>query len=183
MPKFDLAPDAVDDIVAFLYREIATAAEWQTYQKPSVPADDARAGEAFFNGPVGRCNTCHSTEGDLKGFAARNNNDAPSNQQLIIDERPCGPRARGGPPPDLKKFVPTATVTTNSGEVFTGLSFQISDFLMKRSLVSALLLLGGCSLFGKKPTNRAETWTVDGKQFILIAGGDTLYAFTLSDPQ
>jgi alcohol dehydrogenase (cytochrome c) len=32
------------------------------------------------------------------------------------------------------------------------------------------------------PTNGAETWTVDGKQFILVAGGDTLYAFTLSDP-
>jgi alcohol dehydrogenase (cytochrome c) len=31
------------------------------------------------------------------------------------------------------------------------------------------------------PSNGPETWTVDGKQFILIAGGDTLYAFTLSD--
>ena len=31
------------------------------------------------------------------------------------------------------------------------------------------------------PSNGPETWAVDGKQFILIAGGDTLYAFTLSD--
>ena len=30
-------------------------------------------------------------------------------------------------------------------------------------------------------TNGPQTWMVDGKQFVLVAGGDTLYAFTLSD--
>jgi alcohol dehydrogenase (cytochrome c) len=31
-------------------------------------------------------------------------------------------------------------------------------------------------------TNPPETWMVDGKQFVLIAGGDTLYAFALNEP-
>jgi alcohol dehydrogenase (cytochrome c) len=30
-------------------------------------------------------------------------------------------------------------------------------------------------------SNGPQTWMLDGRQFILIAGGDTLYAFTLSD--
>ena len=30
-------------------------------------------------------------------------------------------------------------------------------------------------------TNGPETWTIDGRQFVLVAGGDTLYAFTLSN--
>jgi len=30
-------------------------------------------------------------------------------------------------------------------------------------------------------SNGPETWTIDGKQFVLIAGGDTLYAFALNN--
>ncbi len=130
MPKFDLSPELVADIAAFLHKEIATAAEWQTYQKPSKTVGNAKAGEAFFNGPVGRCNTCHSAEGDMKGLAARQGDDVPAIQQLIIDGRPFGGRGRGGPPLDPKKFVPTATVTTKGGEVSSGLVFQITDFLI-----------------------------------------------------
>jgi alcohol dehydrogenase (cytochrome c) len=29
------------------------------------------------------------------------------------------------------------------------------------------------------PTNGPQTFLLDGKQYILVAGGDTLYAFTL----
>ncbi len=130
MPKFDIAPEVNADIAAFLHKTITTAAEWQAYQKPSVLSGDPKAGEAYFTGTVGKCNTCHSATGDMKGLAARNNDDVPTIQALIIDGRPFNGRGRGGAPPDLKKFVPSAVVTTKSGETFTGLSFQVTDFLI-----------------------------------------------------
>ena len=77
MPKFNLTDAESSDIAMWLHRQIAAAAERGTYQRLNVFSGDAKAGEAFFNGSVGKCNTCHSATGDMKGLAARNNNDSP----------------------------------------------------------------------------------------------------------
>jgi cytochrome c oxidase cbb3-type subunit 3 len=141
MPKFDLAPDVVTDIAAFLHREIVAASERGTYVRLNVLSGDAKAGEAFFNGPVGKCNTCHSATGDMKGLAAKNNNDASTIQGLIVGGGSAGGRGgrggrgRGGadpaaPPPAPSATAITATVTTKSGEVFTGLPVQVTDFVI-----------------------------------------------------
>lgn len=137
MPKFDIAQDVVADMAAFLHRQITAASERGTYVRLNVLSGDAKAGEAFFNGAVGKCDTCHSATGDMKGLAAKNNNDASTIQGLIVGGGNTGGRGgragRGGAaaaPAAPSKTAITATVTTKSGEVFTGLPVQITDFVI-----------------------------------------------------
>jgi mono/diheme cytochrome c family protein len=142
MPKFDIAPQENADIAAFLHRQIVAASERGTYVRLNVLSGDAKSGEAFFNGPVGKCNTCHSATGDMKGLAAKSNNDASTIQGLIVGGGAAGGRGgRGGrgrgaaagdaeAPPTPSKTAITATVTTKSGETFTGLPVQITDFVV-----------------------------------------------------
>lgn len=142
MPKFDITPEENADIAAFLHRQIVAASERGTYQRLNVLSGDPKAGEAFFNGPVGKCNTCHSATGDMKGLAAKNNNDASTIQGLIVGGGAAGGRGgrggrgRGGAAPDgaaaptPSKTAITATVTTKTGEKFTGLPVQVTDFVI-----------------------------------------------------
>jgi mono/diheme cytochrome c family protein len=143
MPKFDLTPQENSDIAAFLHREIVAASERGTYVRLNVLSGDAKAGEAFFNGPVGKCVSCHSATGDMKGLAAKNNNDASTIQGLIVGGGAAGGRGgrggrgRGGAagdvpdaPPTPSKTAITATVTTKTGEKFEGLPVQITDFVI-----------------------------------------------------
>ena len=51
-----------------LHRQIAAAAERGSYVRLNVFSGNAKAGEAYFNGNVGKCSTCHSPTGDLKGI-------------------------------------------------------------------------------------------------------------------
>jgi mono/diheme cytochrome c family protein len=136
MPKFDLPQNTVEDMAAFLHRQIVAASERGSYQKLNVFSGNAKAGEAFFNGPVGKCNTCHSAAGDMKGLAAKHGDDAPTIQGLIVSGggggRGRGGRGRGGPAaaPTFSKSATTATVTTKSGETVTGLPVEITDFVV-----------------------------------------------------
>ena len=69
MPKFDLTAEQITDIAGYIhnvgmnYRAIVDV-------PTNIVVGDAKAGEAFFNGS-GKCNTCHSVTGDLKGIASR----------------------------------------------------------------------------------------------------------------
>lgn len=143
MPKFDVTPEEVADMAAFLHRQIVAASERGTYVRLNVLSGNAKAGEAFFNGSVGKCSTCHSATGDMKGLAAKNNNDASTIQGLIVGGGAAGGRGggrgRGGAaaaggaadaPPAPSKTAITATVTTRSGEKFTGLPVQNTDFVV-----------------------------------------------------
>ena len=123
MPKFDLTTQENSDIAAFLHRQITAASERGTYVRLNVLSGDPKAGEAFFNGPVGKCSTCHSATGDMiVGGGA-------------VGGR--GGRGRGGAvaadpaaSPTPSKTAITATVTTKSGEKFTGLPVQVTDFVV-----------------------------------------------------
>ena len=143
MPKFDLTTQENSDIATFLHRQIVAASERGSYQRLNVLSGDPKAGEAFFNGPVGKCSTCHSATGDMKGLAAKSNNDASTIQGLIVGGGAAGGRGgragrgRGGAatPADDAAAAPsktaiTATVTTKSGEKFTGLPVQVTDFVV-----------------------------------------------------
>ncbi len=142
MPKFDVTQPEVADMAAFLHRQIVAASERGTYVRLNVLSGDAKAGEAFFNGPVGKCSTCHSATGDMKGLAAKNNNDASTIQGLIVGGGAAGGRGggrgRGGAaaggapdaPPTPSKTAITATVTTKSGQKFDGLPVQVTDFVV-----------------------------------------------------
>jgi mono/diheme cytochrome c family protein len=137
MPKFDLPQNTVEDMAAFLHRQIVAASERGSYQKLNVFSGNAKAGEAFFNGPVGKCSTCHSATGDMKGWAAKHGDDAPTIQGLIVSGGSLGGRGgrgrgRGGrgAAPTFSKSAVTATVTTKSGETVTGLPVEITDFVV-----------------------------------------------------
>ena len=84
MPKFDLSHDDGVDLATWLHYQVTVAADRGAYVRYNVFSGDAKAGEAFFNGPVGKCNTCHSVTGDLKGIGEKNNHDAPTLQGAIL---------------------------------------------------------------------------------------------------
>jgi cytochrome c oxidase cbb3-type subunit 3 len=133
MPKFSLTDAQSSDIAMWLHRQIAAASERGTYQRLNVFSGDAKAGEAFFNGSVGKCSTCHSATGDMKGLAAKNNDDASTIQGLIVSGggrggRGGGGRGAAGAPATPSPTAITATVTTKSGEVIKGYPASIDDW-------------------------------------------------------
>jgi cytochrome c oxidase cbb3-type subunit 3 len=148
MPKFDLSHDEGVDLATWLHYQVTVAADRGAYVKYNIFSGDAKAGEAFFNGPVGKCNTCHSVTGDLKGIGEKNNHDAPTLQGAILAGgrafgRGGGRGGRGGggggaPPGEGGGGAPagsgpgvTATVTLKSGEKFTGAPALINDFVVE----------------------------------------------------
>jgi cytochrome c oxidase cbb3-type subunit 3 len=70
MPKFNLPQAQIVEIAAFLHEGIRAAAERGTYKLLNIVTGNPKAGEAYFNG-AGKCNTCHSLTGDLKGIGAK----------------------------------------------------------------------------------------------------------------
>ena len=71
MPAFpSLTAAQVYDIAQFLHLQIELAANRGTYKRLNLVTGDASKGEAYFNS-TGRCNTCHSTTGDLAHIASR----------------------------------------------------------------------------------------------------------------
>ncbi len=86
---------------------------------------DAKAGEAYFNG-AGKCSTCHSPTGDLKGIATRLTGVALEGRMVL-------PRGSGGYPslgaapakPDLPLKV---VVKMPSGPALSGSVVSLDDF-------------------------------------------------------
>jgi len=135
MPKFSLTDAQSSDIAMWLHRQISAAAERGTYQRLNVFSGDAKAGEAFFNGSVGKCSTCHSATGDMKGLVAKNGDNAPTIQGLIVSGggrgggRGGGGRGgTGGAAATPSPTAITATVTLKSGEVIKGYPATIDDW-------------------------------------------------------
>lgn len=134
MPKFDLSYDDAVDVAIWLHYQISLVALWAEYTKPNVFSGDAKAGEAFFNGSVGRCSACHSVTGDLKGIGAKSSNNAPALQAAIVGGGHGGESV-------------TATVTLANGEKFTGTPWFINDFVVEIRL----------------PNRDTKTWLRDGE--------------------
>lgn len=120
MPKFDLAQNQVKDIAAFLHDRVRAAAERGTYQILNIVVGDAKAGEAYFNGP-GKCSSCHSIEKDLAHVGS--NYDPVALQQKIIMPRESRNIASANSATAI-----TAIVRTASGTVTEGKVGEIDDF-------------------------------------------------------
>ncbi len=153
MPKFEFSHDDGVDISTWLHYQISLVTLWQQYTRLNVFSGDPKAGEAFFNGPVGKCNTCHSVTGDLKGIGDKTNHDAPTLQASILGgggrggrggggagrgpaggpegAAAAGPGGPGGGRGAPTGGVTTATVTLASGEKFTGTPALINDFVVE----------------------------------------------------
>lgn len=122
MPKFDLPPQQVSDIAAFLHKKISDAAFRQTYTVLNVLTGNAKDGEAYFNGEGG-CGKCHSATGDLKGIGAKY--EAETLQGRVISpSRRLGNSANNEKSP----LRPTATVTVAGGKTFSGVLVRLTDF-------------------------------------------------------
>ncbi len=86
---------------------------------------DRAAGQAFFNG-AGKCSTCHSVTGDLKGIGRRYNPAALQQRWLFPGTGGFGRRrfaAQAGPPPK-----PTMVTVTANGKTTKGTLLSLDDF-------------------------------------------------------
>ena len=112
MPSFAGLTDAQTyDIAEFLHARVEAAANRFGYKVQNVVTGNAKAGEAYFNGP-GRCNTCHSPTGDLAHIASKFDPAGLQAQFLYPRESP----------------VSEVTITLPSGESLTGKLKRIDDF-------------------------------------------------------
>jgi cytochrome c oxidase cbb3-type subunit 3 len=117
MPAFHLPADEIQDIAAFLRSRQQAAIDRNSYTILNVVTGDHEKGREFFNG-AGRCHTCHSPTGDLAGIAKKY--DAVTLQGRFLYPRP---RSRDEQPIRSK-----VTVTTGSGQTFSGTLESIDDF-------------------------------------------------------
>jgi len=122
MPKFDLSTQDVQDVAAFLHSEIYLASNRRLYKILDVLVGDPKAGQTYFNG-TGRCATCHSATGDLKGIGAKYN-------PVDLQGRIVYPRRGGipGSPAYEDKNAVRVTVTPAGGASVTGAVVRVTDF-------------------------------------------------------
>jgi mono/diheme cytochrome c family protein len=90
------------------------------FQPQQIVTGDAKAGEAWFNG-AGKCSTCHSATGDLKGIGGRY--DPATLQGRFLFPRGVGRRGGGGSGKQL-----TLTITPPNGPPVTGVPVVFDDF-------------------------------------------------------
>ena len=126
MPKFDMPDAQVADLAAFLHSAIYLNANRRLYKILDIIVGDPKAGQAYFNG-AGRCGTCHSPTGDLKGVGAKYEPATLQGRLLMPRGRAGGPSAPSGPlyqePTAIK-----VTVTLPSGESASGGLVRLTDF-------------------------------------------------------
>jgi cytochrome c oxidase cbb3-type subunit III len=123
MPKFALSATQISDIATFLHNGIRAASLHGVYPIIDIVTGDAKAGQAYFNGS-GKCNTCHSVAGDLKGIGSRY--DAVTLQSKFLMPRAVG---TGGAEPAGKGDAQIAVkVTLASGQSFQGKLLHVDDF-------------------------------------------------------
>lgn len=127
MPKFELTEGEVKDLATFLHASIYRLANRGTYQILDIVVGNPKAGEAFFNG-AGKCVSCHSPSGDLRGVGAKYEPATLQGRILM----PRGGRGWGPPgrraPLHLEPTAVKATVTLPSGGSFTGALVRLTDF-------------------------------------------------------
>ena len=122
MPKFNLTREQITDIAAYLHEGIRAAAQRNTYRIQNIVTGNAAAGKAYFNG-AGKCKSCHSETGDLRGIGAKY--DPVTLQGRFLMPRqgrgPYRPGEAAGPPI-------TVTVTLPDGKTFNGRLEHLDDF-------------------------------------------------------
>jgi len=124
MPKFDLSKEDIATIATFLH-SMPVGGRAATTGTVDPLVGDAKAGEAYFNGP-GKCATCHSVSGDLSGIGTKYTDVRTLQGAMLSGE------GRGELSESPRK---TVTVTLRNGQTVEGRLYQIDDFLV--SLVDA----------------------------------------------
>jgi len=122
MPKIDISDEQIAEVADWLH-SLKTGGNMRSTEKINIVVGDANAGKAAFDRI---CASCHSTSGDLKGFAAKFT-DPRAMQQAWMLPGFAGGRQAG---PTVKLNVPpiTATVTKANGQKTTGKLDALDDF-------------------------------------------------------
>jgi mono/diheme cytochrome c family protein len=126
MPKIDVTPAQVADIAAFIHSFPVGGRDPARERPQTILVGDSKAGEKVFSG---KCASCHSVTGDLKGFGARGSDPTALQQAWLM---PAG--GRGGPGGITDVPPTTATVTLPSGQKFEGRLMRIDDFIVSLQL-------------------------------------------------
>jgi cytochrome c oxidase cbb3-type subunit 3 len=112
-----LTETQIVDLSHFIHQRVEATASNRNARAPlNVLTGNVEAGRAFFNG-AGKCNTCHSATGDLKGIATRIPVPVNLQQRFLFPSI-----TRGG-----AKQV-EVTVTPASGPAVSGTLVRIDDF-------------------------------------------------------
>jgi cytochrome c oxidase cbb3-type subunit III len=119
MPKFDLPTQDIATIAAFIH-SMPVGGRAATTGTVDPLVGNAKAGEAYFNGP-GKCATCHSVSGDLAGIGAKYTDVRALQGAMLSGER------RGEVSEVRRK---TVTVTLRGGQTMEGKLDQIDDFIV-----------------------------------------------------
>jgi mono/diheme cytochrome c family protein len=123
VPPIHLTDAQIGDIAMYFRVVVNFANAGVGNVAPNIIVGDASAGKAFFNGE-GKCSTCHSVTGDLKGIGSKYSETMLQNR--IVLPRGRGPRVRSDPPePDR-----TVTITQPDGTTESGTLVMITDFLV-----------------------------------------------------
>jgi mono/diheme cytochrome c family protein len=121
-PPAQLTKQQIEDLSHTLHQEVYNTLR-AALQIQNVLTGDPKAGAAYFNGE-GKCSTCHSPTGDLKGIGARM--DPPTLQQRFLFPGGGGRGGRGGPSSAGSKV--TVTVTPAGGQAVSGTLVAMDDF-------------------------------------------------------
>ncbi|HVY92945.1 MAG TPA: hypothetical protein VHA14_09360, partial [Bryobacteraceae bacterium] len=128
MPASTLSDDQIKDVAAWLRVQAYGAGHRVTYTFLDILTGDAKKGEAYFNG-AGKCNTCHSATGDLKGIGSRYTPQQLQGHWLYPGPGRAGRGGRGATgAPAVSRATRTVTVTLPSGETVSGPLDRIDDF-------------------------------------------------------
>ena len=128
MPPFELSEQENSDLAAFLHSEIFLAANRGFYKVLDILTGDPTAGEAFFNG-TGKCSSCHSAAGDLKGIGSKYADAITLQVRMLNPRQGRRPGSSGPPPPPyLNPNALKATVILASGEKISGTLVRLTDF-------------------------------------------------------
>ena len=119
MPKFELNADQVSDIAAFIHSFRVGGYDVSRFRPDTIVVGDPKAGEAYFKA---KCASCHDVSGDLKGFAAR------IDDQRVMQQTWLMPGARGTRP--SKPPATTVVVSLASGQQLEGQLIRIDDFIV-----------------------------------------------------
>jgi cytochrome c oxidase cbb3-type subunit III len=119
MPKFDLSAQEIAAIATYLH-SVPVGGRAATTGVVDPLVGDAKAGEAYFNGP-GKCATCHSVSGDLAGIGTKYTDVRALQSAAVSGET----RAKSGV---LARK--TVTVSLANGQKLEGTLYHVDDFLV-----------------------------------------------------
>ncbi len=123
MPKFNLAPDSIADIAAYLHSIDVGSAAVAAFNPRSVLVGNVAAGKAYFNGK-GHCTACHSIDKDLAGIGSKY--DPPHLQDMIFTAGGTG--IFGEPTQTAPR--PIVTVDMPSATSIKGRLVEMDDFMV-----------------------------------------------------